>query len=103
MINIKYIYESILTEGKHWPADYVKTAFNAIKASPLGQQSWYSDNFINQDIQTFVNEFGPLSHKSSNLGFFMTIVRWFIEYSGTSKQKYQEFIERKLDGIIGTL
>lgn len=27
----------MLTEGKHWPEDYMKTAFNAIKASPLGQ------------------------------------------------------------------
>ena len=40
----------ILTEGKHWPEDYVKTAFNAIKASPLGRQSWYTDNFIKQDV-----------------------------------------------------
>ena len=42
-------------------------------------------------------------HKNSNLGFFPTIIRWFIEYSGTDVAKYQEFIERKLDGIIGTL
>ena len=33
----------------------------------------------------------------------MAIIRWFIEYSGTSKEKYQEFIERKLDGIIAAL
>ena len=33
----------------------------------------------------------------------MAIIRWFIEYSGTSKEKYQEFIERKLDGIISAL
>ena len=25
-----------LTEGKHWPADYIKTAINTIKASKLG-------------------------------------------------------------------
>ena len=54
-------------------------------------------------MKTFADEFGPLSHKNSNLGFFSTIVKWFIEYAGTSKEKYQEFIERKLDGIIGTL
>ena len=51
-------------------------------------------------MKTFADEFSPLSHKNSNLGFFSTIVRWFIEYAGTSKEKYQEFIERKLDGII---
>ena len=28
---------SILTEGKHWPEDYVKTAYNAIKSSALGK------------------------------------------------------------------
>ena len=33
----------------------------------------------------------------------MPIIRWFIEYSGTSKEKYQEFIERELDGIIAAL
>ena len=42
-------------------------------------------------------------HKNSNLGFFPTIIKWFIEHSGTSVEKHQEFIERKLDGIIGTL
>ena len=54
-------------------------------------------------MQTFADEFSSLSHKNSNLGFFSTIVRWFIEFSGTSKDKYQEFIERKLDSIISTL
>ena len=33
----------------------------------------------------------------------MAIVRWFIEYSGTSAQKYQEFIEGKIDGVIKAL
>ena len=93
----------MLSEGKHWPADYVKTGINLVKASQLGQQSWYSDSYVQQDMQTFANEFEPLSHKNSNLGFFSTIVKWFISYAGTSKDKYQEFIERKLDGIIGTL
>ena len=93
----------MLTEGKHWPADYVKTGINLVKASQLGQQSWYLDSYIQQNMQTFANEFEPLSHKNSNLGFFSTIVKWFIAYSGTSKEKYQEFIKRKLDGIIGTL
>lgn len=54
-------------------------------------------------MKTFAGKFEPLSHKSSNLGFFSTIVKWFIAYAGSSRQKYQEFIERKLDGIIGSL
>ena len=33
----------------------------------------------------------------------MAIIRWFIEYSGDSKQKYQEFIEGKMDDIIKAL
>jgi hypothetical protein len=33
---LKYLNESILTEGKHWPEDYVKTAKNLIKQSQLG-------------------------------------------------------------------
>ncbi|MBP5784783.1 MAG: hypothetical protein J6W16_04285 [Methanobrevibacter sp.] len=33
----------------------------------------------------------------------MPIIRWFIEYSGDSKERYQEFIERKLDNIIAGL
>ena len=93
----------MLTEGKHWPEDYKKTAFNTIKRSAIGQQSWYTDEYIKQDVETFAQEFGPLSHKNSNLGFFMTIIRWFVEHAGTSAQKYKEFIETKLDGIIRDL
>ena len=37
---------SLLTEGKHWPEDYLKTAFNTIKNSPLGKTSWYKDEYI---------------------------------------------------------
>ena len=95
--------KNIITEGKHWPEDYIKTAFNTIKSSQLGQQSWYSNEYIQTDLNNIVQEFGPLSHKNSNLGFFATIIRWFIEYSGTSRQKYQEFLEGKLDGIIRDL
>ena len=95
--------KQLISEGKHWPEDYEKTAFNLIKQSLIGQQSWYTDDYIKQDVKTFVDEFAPLSHKSSNLGFFMAIIRWFIEYSGTSSEKYKEFIERKLDGIIAGL
>ena len=97
------LVERLVVEGKHWPEDYKKTAYNTIKNSELGKTNWYSDDFINADINTFVNEFGPLSHKNSNLGYFATIIRWFVEYSGNDKARYQEFIERKLDGVIRDL
>lgn len=99
----KLFLESMLSEGKHWPEDYIKTAYNTIKNSELGKQSWYTDDFITKDINTIVDEFGPLSHKNSNLGYFATIIKWFVQYAGTDKNKYQEFIERKLDGIIKIL
>ena len=102
-VNIDMDSKRLISEGKHWPADYIKTGVNMVKNSSLGQQSWYTNAFIEQDMKTFADEFGPLSHTNSNLGFFSTIVRWFIEYAETSKEKYQEFIERKLDGVIGTL
>lgn len=92
-----------MTEGKHWPEDYVKTAFNLIKQSKLGQASWYNDEYIKTDLNNIVSDFAPLSHKNSNLGFFMAIIRWFIEYSEDSLQKYQEFLERKLDTIVKSL
>jgi hypothetical protein len=95
--------EQTLMEGKHWPEDYVKVAYNMIKGSRLGQSSWYKDEYVRKDLDTFVDEFRPLSHKNSNLGYFSTIIKWFIEYSGDDRQKYQEFIERKLDNIINTL
>ena len=94
---------SMLTEGKHWPADYVKTGINMVKASQLSKHPWYTDAFIRQDMKTIADEFEPLSHKNSNLGFFSAIIRWFIEYSGSSKERYQEFIEMKLDSIIRSL
>jgi len=95
--------EEVVTEGKHWPEDYVKTAYNLIKQSKLGRASWYSDSYIKKDLDTFVEEFKNLAHKNSNLGYFMAIMRWFIEYSGDSKEKYQAFIERELDWIIAAL
>ena len=103
MLDDAFGSKSILTEGKHWPEDYIKTAYNTIKASQLGQQTWYTDEYIRQDLNNIVQEFGPLSHKNSNLGFFATIIRWFIQYSGDSRQKYQEFLETKLDKIIRTM
>lgn len=74
-----------------------------IKSSDLGRQSWYSDDLIQKDCETFAQEFSPLSHKNSNLGFFSVIIRWFIEYSGSDKNRYREFIERKLDDVIRNL
>ena len=38
--------KQVLTEGKHWPEDYVKTAYNLIKQSALGKAPWYTDAFI---------------------------------------------------------
>ena len=73
-----------LAEGKHWPEDYVKTAYNTIKQSTLGKQSWYKDEYIKQDINSIVDDFRPLSHKNSNLGFFAAVIRWFVEYAGSS-------------------
>ncbi len=36
MLDEAFNKECIITEGKHWPEDYVKTAYNAIKSSALG-------------------------------------------------------------------
>ena len=99
----KLFLESILSEGKHWPEDYKKTAINTIKKSSLGRTSWYSDDLIKQDVDTFISEFGPLSHKNSNFGYFATIIKWFVEYADGDAEKYQEFIEQKLDTIIRDL
>jgi hypothetical protein len=44
-----------------------------------------------------------LSHKNSNLGFFSPLIKWFVEYSGSDANKYQELIEGKLDNVIRTL
>ena len=70
--------EALLAEGKHWPEDYKKTAFNSIKNSELGKQSWYTDSFIRQDIDTIASDFTPLAHRNSNLGYFAAVIRWFI-------------------------
>jgi hypothetical protein len=89
---------------KKWPEDYLKQAKNLILNSPLGKSDWYAENFIDQDLKTFENEFETLRHKGDfTLGFFPSIIKWFIEYSGSDKNKYQEFIEKKLDNIIRIL
>ena len=102
-LHISKLLEHLLVEGKHWPEDYKKTAYNTIKNSSLGKSGWYSDDFIVADIDNFTKSFAPLSHKNSNLGYFATIIKWFCEYAGTDQKKYQEFIERKLDGVIRDL
>jgi len=40
----------LISEGKHWPADYIKTGINMVKSSQLGKQSWYNDDFIAKDM-----------------------------------------------------
>lgn len=36
MLDEAFCKDSLLTEGKHWPEDYIKTGINLVKASPLG-------------------------------------------------------------------
>jgi hypothetical protein len=72
---------TFLSEGMHWPEDYVKKAVNRLEASPIGR---ISDD-VEGDVDTLVGKFRTLSHKSSNLGYFLVIVRWFVEYSGDSE------------------
>lgn len=52
--------EAMLTEGKHWPKDYVKAAVNRVKASPLGQQDWYTDDMIAKDVNVIAADFNPI-------------------------------------------
>ena len=115
---------TLLTEGKHWPEDYLKTAFNTIKSSPLGKTNWYKDEYILQDLvgkdhdianidkhdlnanpgsYGILGHFVPMMHKNSNLGFFATLIRWFIEYAGTDPRRYADFIETKLDNVARIL
>ena len=49
MLDEAFCKDKLLTEGKHWPEDYIKTGINLVKASPLGQQPWYLDAYIQQD------------------------------------------------------
>lgn len=46
MLDEAFCKDRMLTEGKHWPEDYVKTGINLVKASPLGKQPWYTDSYI---------------------------------------------------------
>ena len=36
MLDEAFSKDALLTEGKHWPEDYEKTAFNLIKQSSVG-------------------------------------------------------------------
>ena len=44
----------MLSEGKHWPEDYLKTAFNYLKASNI---NYTSDEQINADLQKVLEKF----------------------------------------------
>lgn len=92
--------EAILSEGRHWPEDYRTLAFNRIKNSPIGNTFWYTDEYIQTDTNTFINEFDALAHDNKAISYFLHIIRMFIDYSGTNPRKYVEFIERKLDTLI---
>lgn len=72
---------SFLSEGMRWPEDYAEKAVKRLKASPVGE---FSSN-VEKDVDMLVGKFRALSHKSSNYGYFLVIVRWFIEYSGDSE------------------
>ncbi len=89
--------------GKKWPEDYVKTAKNNILNSPLGKTFWYAEEYIDKDLKNISIEFEPLAKKNTNLGYFALIIKWFLEYSGSDPRKYQDFLERKLDGILRAL
>ena len=90
----------LIGEGKHWPEDYKKTAHNTIKSSPLGKKDWYSDTERDKDIDKLVELFKPLSHRSANLGFFATLVRWLIEYGGVNQARHTEFFQSKVQSIL---
>lgn len=95
-------FPNMLTEGDHWPEDFVRKAYNQVKQSPLGQTAWYKDQYIQQDLNTMAKEYqdAELTHTSKQTNMFKTIVKWFIQYSGTSPQAYQNFIEQKFDYIL---
>ena len=97
---IQFLKESyqkqMLMEGKHWPEDYIKTAENLLKNTEMLK---YASTSIAEKI---ANAFTPLSHKNSNLGYYMPIVKWFIEYN-KDKLSFSDFLNNKLPQIIKTL
>ena len=97
--------KKFLVEGKKWPDDYRKQAYDLIKNSGLGRASWYNDKYLNQDLDTLINEFEPMARKSSGLGFFLPIIKWFVKYieDPVNFKKYIDFFANKIDLIIGTL
>src|SRR5574344_1273044 len=94
-----------LSEGKRWPDDYVRVGFNLIKTAILKNEFKYnySDNDINSDLNKIANEFEPLKHKNSNLGYFSPIITMLIGYSKNSENKKAEFINNNLKIIIKRL
>lgn len=100
------LFESILTERvKHWPEDYKKTAINTIKNSSLMDKEWYDKDFVELDVDQLILLFekGRMTRKNSNLGYFSTIVKWFVEQSSLSKENYDAFRNQKIAGIIRDL
>lgn len=100
----------MLTEGDHWPEDYVRKAVsrimngnNAISSSMNKitiNGNVYSEQQAKEDVNEILNKFEHLSHNNKNLGYFLPIIRWFIQYSGNSNSKREDFLKHKLDKII---
>ena len=107
------LFESILTEGKHWPEDYKKTAINTIKNSKMPELKWYYDETENYSLDKrieadvnqiiFLFEEEQLNHKNSNLGYFSTIIKWLIEQSVSGGEKGYESFGEKLTTILRDL
>ena len=85
-IRLKRLTESVISEGKHWPEDYIKTAFNTIKNSELGKQSWYTDDYIHQDLKSIVDEFVTdyLFFMSNFVQFFLILYLFFCILCGVN-------------------
>ena len=89
---------SFLSEGKHWPKDYVKTAVNYLK-----DKAGCSDSEAQKLADELVEKFGNLAHQNRNLGFYMPLVRWMAEYAGGSGRKMHEFLDNEADRIVSVL
>ncbi len=95
-----------LTEGKHWPEDYLKVEKNKLKKA----FDFLSDKEIDADLQTILDAFEPLSHKSSNLKYFGKIIDELIshcnnpKYLGNAsiKDKYINFIENDVEMFVNS-
>ena len=97
---IQFLKESyqkqMLMEGKHWPEDYIKTAINSMQNINIPQ---YNKEYAAEKI---ADAFTPLTHKNSNLGYYMPIVKWFIEYFN-KRNNILNFLNTVVPQIIKTL